>query len=614
MSGFVGILNLDGEPVDRALLEGLTRSLAFRGPDARQVWCQGPVGLGHALLQIASGTGLEKQPAQLDSRLWIVADARIDAREELIGKLQSKSQAAGALSLSSPDAELILHAYDVWGDACVEHLLGDFSFAIWDAPRQRLFAARDQIGLRLFYYARIGNSFLFSNTLDCLRLHPKISDRLNDLAIADFLLFGNNTNMGTTTFTDILRIPPAHNLHCSREALATRRYWTLPEEAPLQFARPQECIDRFKEIFDAAVSDRLRGGNGALMLSGGMDSPAVAVSARRVADRRGSALDLKGFTFFHEKMIPHEEKHYATLVGQALNIPIEYVPLDQARLFDNYEDPNFRTPEPVNFVMGFGKVNIFRLMSAFSRTGLTGYGGDPALGSLLSAHFRKLIKARKFGRVFIDIAEFLNDEGRFSRLYVRMRLRRLSRPGVKPEIPEWLNPDFAKTNSLRERWEMPGPETVPNHSARPESYKSVASDHWSAMFQTFDAGTTGFPIEYSHPFFDLRVLKLLLALPTLPWCSDKEILRRAARGILPDAVRLRKKSPLLADPITALLALPESEWVDRFEATPELEQYVLRSRIPKVFRNDNAFNAIVHLSPLSLNFWLRRRSPLSYNR
>src|ERR1700685_1884422 len=158
MSGFVGILNLDGAPADRALLERMTQSLAFRGPDAQEVWCQGPVGLGHALLQTTSGTPLEKQPAQLDGRLWIVADARIDARAELIGKLNGKSQTPRAVSLSTPDAELILHAYDHWGEACVEHLLGDFSFAIWDATRQRLFCARDHFGVKLLYYSRIGSS------------------------------------------------------------------------------------------------------------------------------------------------------------------------------------------------------------------------------------------------------------------------------------------------------------------------------------------------------------------------------------------------------------------------------------------------------------------------
>ncbi len=189
MSGFVGIVNLDGAPVDRVLLERMTRSLVFRGPDACEVWAEGAVGFGHTMLRTTHEAANERQPATLDGRLWITADARIDGRAGLIEKLQAKSGAARGVSLSTPDAELILHAYDVWGDGCVEHLLGDFSFAIWDASRRRLFCARDQMGVKPFFYAHVGSCVVFSNTLECVRQHPLVSDRLNDLAIADFLLF-----------------------------------------------------------------------------------------------------------------------------------------------------------------------------------------------------------------------------------------------------------------------------------------------------------------------------------------------------------------------------------------------------------------------------------------
>jgi len=612
MSGFVGILNLDGAPVDRALLEGLTRSLAFRGPDAQEVLCQGPIGFGHTLLQIAGGVELQKQPAQLDGRLWIVADARIDAREELIGKLKAKSQAAGALSLSSPDAELLLHAYDVWGEACAEHLLGDFSFAIWDAPRKRLFAARDHFGMKMFYYARTGKFFLFSNTLDCLRLHPEISDRLNELAIADFLMFESNQDMGTTTFADILRLPPAHCLLCTPECVLIRRFWKLPEVSPLYFKHRQECIDQFKEIFDSAVSDRMPGKNAALLLSGGLDSPTVAISARRVADRRGFEPELKGFTLFHEKLIPHQEQHFAGLVGQALKIPIEYLPLDDSRLFDNYDDPHYRTPEPMHYAMGFGKQNPIQVMSGFSRTSLTGFGGDPALASFLLAHFRRLYKARQFGRMFGDTARFLASDGRLSRLYFWKRIRRLIPSAGNAAAPPWLNPDMVKRLDLKDRWQAIEGQACPNQSARPEGYEAMASTYWTINFQSFDAGETGFANEVCHPFFDLRAVKFLLALPVLPWSSDKEILRSAARGILPDAVRLRRKSPLITDPIAALLQRPESSWVDHFEPVSELLEYVYVKEIPKVFQMGSAIDALVCLRPLSLNFWLQRRSIVGY--
>ncbi|MGH9681051.1 MAG: asparagine synthase-related protein [Candidatus Acidiferrales bacterium] len=571
MSGFVGIWNLDGAPVDRALLERMTRYMAFRGPDAQEIWCEGPVGLGHALLQIEAGPAVDKQPAQLEGRLWIVSHARLDARADLIAKLIAKSPAVGKLSLSSTDAELLLHAYDVWGDACPEHLLGDFSFAIWDAARRRMFCARDHFGLRMFYYAQAGNTFLFSNTLDCLRFHPGISDRLNDLAIADFLMFDANQDLATTTYADILRLPPAHSLVCSQEGVTLRRYWTLPEEAPLRYKRSQDCIDDFRQVFDTAVSDRLRGNSAGILMSGGLDSTTVAISARRVVDRRGSPFDLRAVTQFHETLIPHEEKYYAGLAGQALRVPVQFMNGDVCQLFDIWDDPEYRLPEPIHFAMGFRHCNPYEEVASWSRTALMGYGGDPALSCLLSVHLRKLYRERKFLQLFGDAAGYLMAEGRISRLYPRTRLWRLFHPnGIRDDFPPWLNPDLVSRLSLRDRWERMGVESHPNHSARPEAYESVASRYWTPLVEQLDASVTHLPLEVLHPFFDLRVLELLLALPALPWCSDKEILRRAARGILPDAVRLRKKSPLLADPITALLQRPESAWLDRFEMAPKL--------------------------------------------
>jgi hypothetical protein len=91
-------------------------------------------------------------------------------------------------------------------------------------------------------------------------------------------------------------------------------------------------------------------------------------------------------------------------------------------------------------------------------------------------------------------------------------------------------------------------------------------------------------------------VNFLLALPALPWCSDKELLREAARGILPDAVRLRRKSPLLADPLIVLLQRPESAWVDSFEGAPELGRYVERRLIPKVFGEKDVWTAWIHSS------------------
>lgn len=201
---------------------------------------------------------------------------------------------------------------------------------------------------------------------------------------------------------------------------------------------------------------------------------------------------------------------------------------------------------------------------------------------------------------------YLTTEGRLSRLYLRTRWGIwFGHKSQIPQYPVWLNPDMEKRLDLRERWESHTGARVRNGSSRSTAYESITDPMWADLFEGYDPGVTGIPVEVRHPFFDLRLLNFLLALPALPWCSDKELFRETARGVLPDTVRLRRKSPLLADPLIALLQQKESAWVDSFEAIPELGQYVERNFVPKVFGEKNAWNAWIHLRPLSLNFWLR---------
>ena len=150
---------------------------------------------------------VHQQPLTLDGQVWVIADSRIDPREAL------------------SDGARILNAYEKWGEACVDHLIGDFAFAIWDKRAQRLFCARDHFGVKPFFFARVGNSFLFSNTLNVLRLDPRISDELNETAVGDYLAFGANQDLRTTIFRDIQRLPAAHTLTVSTGSVTTRRYW-----------------------------------------------------------------------------------------------------------------------------------------------------------------------------------------------------------------------------------------------------------------------------------------------------------------------------------------------------------------------------------------------------
>jgi asparagine synthase (glutamine-hydrolysing) len=606
LSGIVGIFHRDGAPIDPALLESLVDFLAYRGPDARRTWMGASIGLGHILLRTTKESFAEHQPAGLDGQYWITADARLDGRRELLAALDLSRCGIGH---SIPDSELILRAYAKWGLACVEHLRGDFSFAIWDASTKQLFCARDQFGIKPFYYASVGSVVIFSNTLNCIRRHPAISGRLNDLAIADFLLFDMIREPAATSFADIQRLPPAHALVCGRGGISLRRYWVLPVSAPIHHKRPMECVEQFRELLDQAVADRLRTNSVGVLMSGGLDSPTVAASAQRTLVRNGSAADLRAYTEVFESLIPDEERRYAGLVAETLKIPIEFQTDEMECKYRNHEENLW--PEPVHSPGTDGGRAQMRQIAARSRVVLTGFGADPALSCLLSVHFLDLLKKRQFGHALVGAMRYLADEGRFSRLYLRTRWQRwFSSRSQAPHYPGWLNRDLEKRLDLRERWKALPRASAPKTAVRPVAYQAMVDPVWPTLFEACDIGLTRVPVEVCHPFFDLRLVNFLLALPALPWCSDKELLREAARGILPDAVRLRRKSPLQADPLIALLQQPESAWVDSFEAVPELRRFVERRLIPKVFGEKDAWTAWIHLRPLSLNKWLRSKGRL----
>ena len=165
MSGIIGIHYLDGRPVDRENLTKMVDILAHRGPDGADIWVDGCVGLGHRMLWTTPESLIEKLPLENQrGDLVITADARIDNRDELIAALQINNRPSDKVV----DSELILAAYEKWGEDCPEHLLGDFAFAIWDERRELLFCARDHFGVKPFYYYFANNTFAFGSEIKAL--------------------------------------------------------------------------------------------------------------------------------------------------------------------------------------------------------------------------------------------------------------------------------------------------------------------------------------------------------------------------------------------------------------------------------------------------------------
>lgn len=605
MSGIVGIVNLkdgfQGAPVDCDLLRRMTDSMVFRGPDAQAIWHCGSVGLGHTLLRTTDEAASEQQPLSFDDKVWIVADARIDDRENLLRELKTKGLGT---SLDQPDVELILDAYLAWGESCVEHLLGDFAFAIWDERQRKLFCARDHFGIKPFFYAQTNDALIFSNTLDCVRLHPAVSDELDDLFIADFLLFESSQQEDATAFADIRRLPPAHSLTYSTDGLQVRPYWTLPEYDLVYYKRPGEYVEQFNELFSQAVADRLRTSNVAVQMSGGLDSTAAAAIAHRLLRQRNADFDLRAYTVIFKRLFADDEGHYAQMVADDLRIPISYQVADDYEPFAHFTRPEVRMPEPWNEPAMAMAYDQYQEMAGNSRVVLTGTDGDTVLSEWSKPYFNCLFKQGQFGKLLSGMWWYVRVKRQLPRIGFRYGLRQWLKPeSWNYEMPAWVNQDFARRLDLVGRLRQIN-EKRQKHPLRPRAYGVLRSPMFTQVLEPCDPGITFAPIEWRHPFADLRLVSFLLSTPPVPWLVEKELLKQAMHGILPEAVIQRPKTTLAIDPLIEELRQGNTEWTGKAVNPSVISRYVECSRIGSLKDETGISTLWENLRPLSLNHWL----------
>lgn len=618
MSGILGIMNLDGAPVDRDLLRRMTDSMAYRGPDTQEIWIDGNVGFGHTMLRTTFEAKTEKLPLTLNGATWLTADARIDGRAQLISELETKL--GGPLGTNKAkrdphqgrgpnDAELILHAYQAWGEDCVDHLIGDFVFALWDDRRQRLFCARDHLGVRQFYYAQTKTAFIFSNTLDCLRLHPAVSSEINELAIGDFLLFGHNQDLTSTTFSDISRLARAHTLTASATEIRIREYWT-PRVSCVRYKSSAEYLDRFKELLHSAVTDRLRTNSVGVSLSGGLDSATVAAIATSSLRQSTPCFVVKACCVVYDGSFKDDERHYATLVANDLNIPIEFLQAMEINRAHNRRTLGM-APEPFNvdpiYVVSD---ELLARISACSRVALTGWDGDTFMSETPSHYFGELFARMRLGRLAFELMRYIYFRHAPPPIGLRAKWRKWQRPNAaKPPFPVWLNEEFANRLCLRSRWEQKTDDLQVRHPTHPRAFGLVSSPDWSTLFARFDAAATLLPLEVRHPLIDVRLVEYLLGIPIIPWLLDKAILRSAGIGRLPEAVRLRPKTPLEGDPGVQLKESDKFQEIDRFIPSRAVLSYIRREAVPQIAGEADSNQIWLNVRPYSLNRWLIHSSP-----
>lgn len=492
-------------------------------------------GLAHGLLVTRDGATLG--PHALDDRYWLAGDVRLDAQDALRAALRD---ADATLRGDECDDRLVLHAYAAWGDACVARLSGDFSFALWNADTRTLLCARDGFGVRPLFFADLGDVFICSNVLAAVRAHPGVPATLHEPAIVSYLQWGFNVDPARTTFTSVRRLPRARQflVSAARGMHQDSEHWRFPEPPPLRYRDPHEYVEQFRDVLGEVVRDRLRVPRVAISLSGGLDSTALAATVRRVAP----SVEVEAFTSDLSSRIPYDEARIAGLVATRLGL-VHHVHDAWSPMLAYLDDPSWVPPEPIDAPLFAESRRDAARLAAASPVAFVGEDGDalfepPGLLTMMQTWGPWDVA----NRTAHYVATYRRPP--HTGLWVRRRLR----DGVgwllgsaRGGVPGFVRHDVA-VRTPAQRPGAPG-----RHPTRPEAWAALANTAWQATVERARPACTGAAHEVRLPLTDARLIAFAFAIPPIPWCQRKELVRMAFRAELPQEVLRRPKTPVRGD-------------------------------------------------------------------
>ncbi len=587
MSGIAGIIHFDGRPVTPGQIEAMTAAMDYRGPDGIAHWVQGSVALGQCMLRTTPESLEETQPlANEDGNLILVMDGRIDNWEALRRELLAR----GARLRTRADAELLLRAYEIWGEACVEQVDGDFAFALWDARQRRLFCARDRVGNRQFHYHWNGSSFAFATDTHPLLDLPWVPEQVDEDTLAEYLATDWLT-IDTTLWHEVKRLKPAYRLTVSGIAKADfTEYWAPDPFASLHYASDAEYIAHYRDLFTDVCRRMLRSQQPlSIEVSGGLDSSSIFATAMHLqAEGRFPAPGIEAYTLDFSGDPDADELGYAQQVGAFHGttvhaIPPAFMPLDW------YRETARRFRAFPHFPNGVMHQNILdRARDNGSRVLVGGTGGDEwSGGGMPYAELMQLRQWRTLGRLW-------REERQTSGL--SQTAARFLRHGALPLLPEGVKRSLRASRDLairrgatRHDW------LTPHMRQRLESLRGIQTtqtkkpiarlgqhrqwDHIHAPYWQFAKGIMErncalSALEWRQPFWSHRLLEFAFATPEHlrnRLGMNRWLHLQAMQGRLPESVRLRQTKAEFSSSFKTIwpqlrgdigqIALRRAEWV-----------------------------------------------------
>ena len=308
MCGICGVRNFKDDVINERVLQAMNQSIAHRGPDGAGVHLAPGIGLAMRRLSIVDLVTGDQPIYNEDRSAVIIYNGEIYNHLDLRARLE----ALGHVYRTHADTESILHAYDQYGVECVTHLRGMFGLAIWDEKTKTLLLARDRLGEKPLYYARLDHELIFASEIKALLQHPRLTPEVDEQALDLYLTLGY-VPAPHTMFKGISKLPPAHRLIARDSKIIIEPYWDVTFES--QPIDEHEAIQELRKLFTLAVEERLMSDVplGAY-LSGGVDSTLVVGLMSRKMDRPVDTYSVGFDESYNPKF--NTDAHFAKLASQ----------------------------------------------------------------------------------------------------------------------------------------------------------------------------------------------------------------------------------------------------------------------------------------------------------
>lgn len=546
MCGITGFWNLDGRPVNREELIRFTNQLAHRGPDGWDVYTDesASLGLGHRRLAIIDLNTGDQPMSYLNGRYWIVFNGEIYNFVELKKELES----LGYVFKTDSDTEVILAAYDKWGEDFQFKLNGMWACAIWDSRERKLFLSRDRFGVKPMIYLFDGRRFAFASEMKAFLALDNFRAEYNPTVLANSLEDATHVEGAEDClFQGLKRLLGGHCLTLDADGrMNIRRWWNTLDHLPNVPQRYEDQVAQYRELFLDACRIRMRSDVPiGTALSGGLDSSSVLSSMSRIRKSGDATMRLahewqKAFIgTWPGKII--DERHYADEVVKKTGVTPIYCEMNAGMYLEHFDEILYQFEELSDIHLGPWFVHKMQRQNGVVVT-IDGHGGDEALGGYTWHVFAAMRDATPMR--YAELALIRNSMSLTHGLdtYIHAIKNRLAGKQSASNRTSWL---VARPGPFS----TPGMEQdAPRLAGRDELFKSLYADfhftHLPMNLRDFDRLSMAHGVEVRSPFMDWRLATFAFAIPSAHKIGGgytKRILRDSMKGILPETIRTRTK-------------------------------------------------------------------------